>query len=37
MDHFSFVFLIGPDGAFRAHFDRGTGAEAMATRIRESL
>ncbi len=37
VDHLSFVFLIGPDGAFRAHFENGTGAEAMAKRIREYL
>ncbi len=37
VDHLSFVFLMGPDGAFRAHFENGTGAEAMAERIREYL
>ncbi len=37
MDHSSGIYLMGPDGAFRAHFDRGTGAEAMAKRIREYL
>lgn len=37
MDHSSGIYLMGPDGAFRAHFDHGTGAEAMAKRIREYL
>ncbi len=37
VDHLSFVFLMGPDGAFRAHFENGAGAEAMAKRIREYL
>ena len=37
MDHLSFVFLMGPDGAFRAHFENGIGPEAMAKRIREYL
>ncbi len=37
MGHSSGIYLMGPDGAFRAHFDRGTGAEAMAKRIREYL
>ncbi len=37
MDHLSFVFLMGPDGAFRAHFEHGISPEAMAKRIREYL
>ena len=37
MDHLSFVFLMGPDGAFRAHFENGIGPDAMAKRIREYL
>jgi protein SCO1/2 len=37
MDHLAFVFLMGPDGAFRAHFENGIGPEAMAKRIREYL
>lgn len=37
MDHLSFVFLMGPDGAFRAHFENGISPEAMAKRIREYL
>ena len=37
MDHLSFVFLMGPDGAFRAHFENGVSSEAMAERIREYL
>ena len=37
MDHLTFVFLMGPDGAFRAHFENGIGPEAMAKRIREYL
>ncbi len=37
MDHLSFVYLMAPDGAFPTRFDRGTGAGAMAKRIREYL
>ena len=37
VDHLSFVFLMGPDGAFRAHFENGISPDAMANRIREYL
>ncbi len=37
LDHVSFVFLMGPDGAFRAHFENGISPQAMAKRIREHL
>ena len=37
MDHTSIVYLMGPDGEFRAHFTHETDAEAMAKRIREFL
>ena len=37
MDHTSIVYLMGPDGAFRAHFTHQTDAETMAKRIREFL
>ena len=37
VDHLSFVFLMGPDGAFRSHFEHGISPEAMAKRIREYL
>jgi len=37
MDHTSIIYLMGPDGAFKAHFTHGTGAEAMAKRIKELL
>ena len=37
VDHLSFVFLMGPDGAFRAHFEHGISPDAMAKRIREYL
>ena len=37
MDHVSFVFLMGPDGAFRVHFENGISPDAMANRIREHL
>ncbi|MBL6927899.1 MAG: SCO family protein [Rhodospirillales bacterium] len=36
-DHTSIVYLMGPDGDFRAHFTDGATAEAMAKRIREHL
>lgn len=37
MDHLSVVFLIGPDGVFRARFENGISSEAMAKRIGEYL
>lgn len=37
MDHSSFVYLMGPDGRFLAHFPFGTEPEAMAETIRSHL
>ena len=37
MDHTSIVYLMGPDGAFKAHFTHGTTADALAKRIKEFL
>lgn len=37
MDHTAIAYLMGPDGAFRAQFGHGVGAETMARRIREFL
>ncbi|MFQ5763534.1 MAG: SCO family protein [Rhodospirillales bacterium] len=37
MDHTSVTYLMGPDGAFIAHFSHDTGTEAMAARLREFL
>lgn len=37
MDHTSIIYLMGPDGKFRAHFSYDTGADAIAKRIREFL
>jgi protein SCO1/2 len=37
MDHTSVIYLMGPDGRYRAHFTHGTEADAMAARIREFL
>ena len=37
MEHTSTTYLMGPDGALRAHFGRATDAEAMARRLRELL
>ncbi len=37
MDHTSIIYLIGPEGALKAHFPHGTGADAMAKKIRELL
>lgn len=37
MDHTSIVYLMGPEGALKAHFPHGAGADAMAKKIRELL
>jgi protein SCO1/2 len=37
VDHTSIVYLMGPDGEFRAHFTHQTDAETMAKKIREFL
>ncbi len=37
MDHTSIIYLMGRDGAYRAHFSHGDDAEAMAAKIREFL
>ena len=37
MDHTSIIYLMGPDGAYRAHFSHGADARAMAAKIREFL
>lgn len=37
MDHSSFVYLIGPDGGFRALFRQGTTPEELARAIRTRL
>jgi len=37
MDHTSIIYLMGPDGTFRAHFSYDAGPEAIAKRIREFL
>ncbi len=37
VDHTSIVYLMGPDGEFRAHFTHETDAETMAKKIREFL
>ncbi len=37
IDHTSIVYLMGPDGDFRAHFTDGATPEAIAKRIREHL
>ncbi|MBT3358280.1 MAG: SCO family protein [Rhodospirillales bacterium] len=37
IDHTSIVYLMGPDGDFRAHFTDGARPEAIAERIREYL
>lgn len=37
MDHASIVYLMGPDGAYLAHFPYGTNAEKMATGIAKFL
>lgn len=37
VDHSSFTYLMGPDGAYLDHFSHGVSADAMADRIREIL
>lgn len=37
IDHTAIVYLMGPEGDFRAHFTDGASAETMAERIREHL
>jgi protein SCO1/2 len=33
MDHSSIIYVIGPDGTYRAHFTHATSADAMAERL----
>ena len=37
MDHTSIIYLMGPDGSYRAHFSYGDDAQDMAAKIREFL
>ena len=37
MDHSSITYLMGPDGAYVAHFNHGTDAAVMAARLKEIL
>ena len=37
MDHTSIIYLMGPDGAYKAHFSHGVGTEDMAKGIRKFL
>lgn len=37
LDHTSIIYLMGPDGRYRAHFTEETTPETMAERIREVL
>ncbi len=37
MDHSSIVYLMGPDGAYVAHFAYGTGVDKMAAGIAKFL
>ncbi|MBI2586122.1 MAG: SCO family protein [Rhodospirillales bacterium] len=37
VDHTSIIYLMGPEGGLKAHFPHGTGADAMAKKIRELL
>ena len=37
MDHTSIIYLMGPDGAFVAHFSHGTSTDDMAKGIRKFL
>jgi protein SCO1/2 len=33
IDHSSLIYLVGPDGKYRAHFTHATSVEAMAQRL----
>ena len=37
MDHSSIIYLLGPDGRYVTHFNRGTEMEKIAARLREHL
>jgi protein SCO1/2 len=37
MDHSSFIYLVGPDGGFRALFRQGVGAQDLADAIRTRM
>jgi protein SCO1/2 len=37
IDHSAYVYLVGPDGRFRAAFAHGTGARALATGVKKHL
>jgi protein SCO1/2 len=37
IDHSAYVYLVGPDGRFRAAFAHGTGAKALAAGVQEHL
>ena len=37
IDHTAYIYLLGPDGRFRAAFDHGTGADALAAGVLQHL
>ena len=37
MDHSSIIYVMGPDGAYRAHFTHATNVDAMAERLAKLL
>jgi len=37
MDHTSLVFMMGPDGQYKAHFSHSTTSEEMASKIKDLL
>ena len=37
MDHSTFIYVMGPDGAYRTHFTHATSVEAMAERLAKVL
>ena len=37
MDHSAFIYVMGPDGAYRAHFTPGVSVDALAARLGELL
>ena len=37
MDHSTFIYVMGPDGAYRTHFTHATSVDAMAERLAKAL
>jgi cytochrome oxidase Cu insertion factor (SCO1/SenC/PrrC family) len=37
MDHSTFIYVMGPDGAYRTHFSHATSVDVMAERLAKVL